>query len=176
MPWAGYGGEIMTLSVLFPFLWFPVFSFSYSLFFFLYSIPSAFVGEVVVGLCKKVWILLVLCWYVVRDIFQIELVTGSYTPWWFVLIRTRQLLCAFSWWISSGSLPDTVFLTMRFPLERYTVPPYWKGPMKGPCSLQAVIVSSCCLIKWPQNLWGILSSSERGVQCLIFWIIPRGWI
>ena len=58
MPWAGAGGEIMTLSVLLSFLWFSVFSFSSSLFSsFLSRIPSAFVGEVVVGLCEKVWVL-----------------------------------------------------------------------------------------------------------------------
>ena len=52
-------------------------------------------------------------------------------------------------------------------MERDASPPYCNGPIKGSCSLQAVIESSFWIMKWPLNLWGFLSSSWREVQCLL---------
>ena len=56
-----------------------------------------------------------------------------------------------------GSLPEAVFLAVKLPVYREAVPPYWNDPINGSCSLQAVMVSSCWVMKWPRKLCGILS-------------------
>ena len=46
-----------------------------------------------------------------------------------------------------GSLPEPVFLPLRFLVEIDAVPPYCNGPKNGLCLLQAVIVSILRLMK-----------------------------
>ena len=83
---------------------------------------------------------------------------------------------AFPWHLNSpqlhmympeGSLPEAVLLLVKFTVEREAVCPYWNKPMNGLCLLQEVMVYTFWLMKWPQKLWGILSSPWRDGQCLL---------
>ena len=58
-----------------------------------------------------------------------------------------------------GTLPEEVFLSVRFHVEKEEVPPYWKGTRKGVYWLQAVIESSCWLMNFFPNILVTLYSS-----------------
>ena len=56
---------------------------------------------------------------------------------------------------------------MVSPWRFFLLPYTERGQKKGSFWLREVIESSCCLLKFPRNLWGVMSSSWIEVQCLL---------